>query len=72
VRVSDQDGESRRLVRLTRSNAAGSTRAPAADCATAQRDPVLGTLQLEAGFSVVDSAALPEGVGAVTAIPVAP
>jgi hypothetical protein len=71
VRVSDKNGK--RLLRLAqRPGAAGRSATPAADCATATYDAQLGTLQLEPGFSVAESAGLPEGVGAVTAVPVAP
>jgi hypothetical protein len=72
VRITDHEGKNAKLVRIGRSSLGTVVRTPAADCATAQRDPVLGTLQLEPGFGVVDSTALPEGVGAVTAVPTAP
>ena len=50
--------------------APGRSATAAADCASASYDPQLGTLQLEPGFEVVDSAAVPEGVGEITAVPV--
>jgi hypothetical protein len=39
-------------------------------CVTAQHDPKLGTLQLQTGFTAAaETATLPEGIGAVTAVP---
>ena len=73
VRVSDHAGKERRLVRLTRRDGATPpARTAAADCATAARDAALHTLELQPGFAVVDSTALPDGVGAVTVVPEAP
>jgi hypothetical protein len=37
-------------------------------CADLPHDPKLGTLQLQTGFAAAESAAIPEGIGAVTAI----
>ncbi|MBF5046273.1 hypothetical protein FGE12_27905 [Aggregicoccus sp. 17bor-14] len=72
VRISDPQGKDAHLVRIAiKKDAKNPTRSAATDCATAQRDPVLGTLELQTGFVVESSAALPEGVGAVTAVPVA-
>ncbi|HET9450022.1 MAG TPA: hypothetical protein VFO83_04035, partial [Aggregicoccus sp.] len=71
VRVGDKNGK--RLLRLAQQQgAAGRTASAAADCASATYDAQLGTLQLEPGFAVAQSAPLPEGVGAVTAVPVQP
>jgi len=38
-------------------------------CATVQHDPKLGTLQLQTGFTAAETGTLPEGIGAVTAVP---
>jgi hypothetical protein len=38
-------------------------------CANVPHDPKLGTLQLQTGFAAAETATLPEGIGAVTAVP---
>jgi hypothetical protein len=49
---------------------AGTEDAGTDPCANVSHDPKLGTLQLQAGFTAAaETATLPEGIGAVTAVP---